>query len=66
MFDDSVSEAKKLEQDRIFLRTWFRQRMSIELQQSLAHAMLARFLRLELSMAFPVAACSTFLSGGTQ
>ena len=33
------------------LCTWFRQRASIALQQSLVHAIHARFLRLEESMA---------------
>ena len=33
------------------LCTWFRQRVSIALQRSLAHAIHARFLRLEESMA---------------
>ena len=48
---------------RSMLCTWFRQRVSIALQRSLAHAIHARFLRLEESMALlpsPLAACSTF------
>ena len=36
---------------RSMLCTWFRQRVSIALQRSLAHAIHARFLRLEESMA---------------
>ena len=45
------------------LCTWFRQRVSIALQRSLAHAIYARTLRLEQSITPPTTARSIFFFG---